>query len=54
MFCQLSPEMKSVLDLLIPGENVPQQAAGKPVTFRPCLYFATVEEGLAYARAKQA
>jgi hypothetical protein len=25
IFCQLSPEMKAVLDLLLKGENVPQQ-----------------------------
>lgn len=53
IFCQLSPEMKSVLDLLISEENVQQQVPVNPVTFRPCLYFATVEEGLTYSRAKQ-
>lgn len=53
IFCQLSPEIKSVLDMLIPEENVQQQVEGKSVTFRPCLYFATVAEGLTYARAKQ-
>lgn len=42
IFCQLSPEMKSVLDTLLKGETV-----------RTSLYFATLEEGLAYARAKQ-
>lgn len=39
IFCQLSQEMKSVLDTLQQGE-----------TLRPSLYFATVEEGLTYAR----
>lgn len=54
IFCQLSPEMKSVLDLLITRENAQQQVEGSALTFRLCLYFASVEEGLAYAQAKQA
>jgi hypothetical protein len=42
IFCQLNPEMKSVLDTLLEGESV-----------RPSRYFATVEEGLTYARSKK-
>jgi hypothetical protein len=43
IFCELSPEMKSVLDTLLEGE-----------TIRAPLYFATMEEALNYAQAKQA
>jgi hypothetical protein len=42
IFCQLSPEMKSVLDTLLEGERV-----------RPPRCFATVEEGLNYARGQK-
>lgn len=53
IFCQLSPEMKAVLDILLEGESVHQQVQGNPPTFRPSLYFATLAEGLAYARGKR-
>ena len=53
IFCQLSPEMKAVLDIMLEGESVHQQVQGNPPTFRPSLYFATVAEGVAYARGKR-
>ena len=54
IFCQLSPEIKSVLDTLLEAENEHHPVKGNPPTFRPSLYFATVEEGFTYARARQA
>lgn len=53
IFCHLSPAIKSVLDTLLEAENEHHPVKGNQPTFRPSLYFATVEEGLAYARARR-